>query len=254
MIVYRLRVELDDRLRITTPEGVALDLVVAGIGSRFLAGLLDVAIQLATLLIVLQTLSVIDAGGGYLTAALLGLGFVLLFGYPVLFEVFNQGRTPGKIAAGIRVVSLEGNAVGLGASLVRNLLRIVDGWLFVTVVLFPVGFVAAFTTRHCQRLGDLAAGTVVVRERFPNAGLIDARYMTTPPPSGLIWDVGGVTADEVFVLRRYLERRAALPPHARMALAGSLATNIRARVPGVDPALFDEQLFEWVLARKEGRA
>lgn len=253
MIVYRLGVELDDRLRITTPEGVALELVVAGIGSRFLAGLLDVAIQLVTLLIVVLTLSAIGVGGGYVTAVLIALVFVLLFGYPVLFEVFNQGRTPGKIAAGIRVVSVEGNAVSLSASLIRNLVRIVDGWLFVTVILFPIGFVAAFTTRHCQRLGDLAAGTVVVRERFPNAGLIDARYMTVPTPADLTWDVGGVTSDEVFVMRRYLERRAALPPHARMALAGTLAARIRARVPGVDPGLFDEQLFEWVLARKEGR-
>ena len=83
---------------------------------------------------------------------------------------------------------------------------------------------------------------------------MNAAYMTTPPPPDLTWDVGGVSADEVFVIRRYLERRVALPPNARMQLAGTLGRRIRARIPGVDPGLFDEQLLEWVLARKEGRA
>ena len=253
VIVYRLSVELDDRLKITTPEGVALELVVAGIGSRFLAGLLDVAIQMFALIVVTQTFSTAGIHNGYVTAILIALVFLLLFGYPILFEVFNQGRTPGKAAAGIRVIKADGNPIGVSGSLIRNVLRLVDGWLILTVVLFPVGFIAAFTTRHCQRLGDLAAGTLVVRERFQAEGRVNAAYMTTPPPPDLTWDVGGVSADEVFVIRRYLERRVALPPNARMQLAGTLGRRIRARIPGVDPGLFDEQLLEWVLARKEGR-
>ncbi len=252
-IVYRFPVELDDRLAITTPEGVVLDLVVAGIGSRFLAGMLDAAIQVFTLFVVIQTAAATNLHSGFVTAALIVIAFLVIFGYPVLFELFNQGRTPGKIAVGLRVVRSDGNPISPSASLIRNLLRLIDGWTALTVVLFPVGFIAAFTTRHCQRLGDLAAGTLVIRERFAIAGGSHLTYLTMPPPPGLNWDVAAITPDEVFVIRRYLERRATLPPHSRMHLGATLGQRIRERIPGVDPSLFDEQLLEWALARKEGR-
>ena len=252
-IVYRFAVELDDRLKITTPEGVVLDLVVAGIGSRFLAGMLDVVIQVFTLIAVSQTVAVADFGSGFVTAGLIVVLFLVIFGYPVLFELFNQGRTPGKAAVGLRVVRSDGNPISPSASLIRNLLRLIDGWTALTVVLFPIGFVAAFTTRHCQRLGDLAAGTVVIRERFATGANPHAAYLTMPPPPGLNWDVAAITPDEMFVIRRYLERRSTLPPHSRMHLGATLGQRIRARIPGVDPAMFDEQLLEWALARKEGR-
>ena len=252
-IVYRFPVELDDRLAITTPEGVVLDLVVAGIGSRFLAGMLDVAIQVFTLFAVIQTATATNLRSGFVTAGLIVIAFLVIFGYPVLFELFNQGRTPGKLAVGLRVVRADGNPISAAASLIRNLLRLIDGWTALTFILFPVGFVAAFTTRHCQRLGDLAAGTVVIRERFATTGTNPAAYLTLPPPPGLNWDVAAITPDEVFVIRRYLERRATLPPYSRMHLSAALGQRIRARIPGVDPSMFDEQLLEWALARKEGR-
>lgn len=252
-IVYRFPVELDDRLAITTPEGVVLDLVVAGIGSRFLAGLLDTAIQVFTLIAVIQTAAATNLHSGFVTAALIVIAFLVIFGYPVLFELFNHGRTPGKTAVGLRVVRSDGNPISPSASLIRNLLRLIDGWTALTVVLFPIGFVAAFTTRHCQRLGDLAAGTLVIRERFATTGGSQLAYLTMPPPPGLNWDVAAITPDEVFVIRRYLERRGTLPTHSRMHLGATLGQRIRARIPGVDPSLFDEQLLEWALARKEGR-
>ncbi len=253
-IVYRFPVELDDRLAITTPEGVALDLVVAGIGSRFLAGMLDVAIQIFTLMAIFQTLEFATSPNGFVTAGLIVVLFLVAFGYPVLFELFNHGRTPGKAAAGIRVVKTDGNPIGAAASLIRNLIRLIDGWNPFTVVLFPIGFVAAFCTRHCQRLGDLAAGTLVVRERLVGSARTNAgSYLTMPPPPGLNWDVVAVTAEEVFVIRRYLERRSTLPAHVRMHLGATLGHRIRTRIPGIEPSLFDEQLLEWTLARKEGR-
>ncbi|MGZ6953963.1 MAG: RDD family protein, partial [Acidimicrobiia bacterium] len=178
----------------------------------------------------------------------------VFFGFHVLFEVFNRGRTPGKAAAGLRVVRLDGSPVGVGPSLIRNLLRIVDGWMLLTFLLAPIGFITAFASRHSQRLGDLAAGTVVVRERFRPPQRTAATLLTTPTPASLDWDVTGLSHDEVLVIQRYLERRAALPLNAQVHLAGQLAARFRARVPGADPRLGDEQFLEWVLARRQGRA
>lgn len=253
-IVYRSRVELDDRLKITTPEGVVVELVVAGIGSRFLAGMLDVFIEIALLVAVTVTFSAAGISNGFGLAFLVVLVFLILFGYQILFELFNQGRTPGKAAAGIRVVKRNGDPVDTTASLVRNLLRLIDGWMLLTAIIFPVGFISAFVTQHAQRLGDLAAGTLVIRERLQVSGRSISRAMTIAAPPNLAWDVGGISGDEVTVVTRYLERRDALPVHARMQLAGQLALRLRSRIPGVDRALTDEQLLEWVVARKQGRA
>lgn len=246
--------ELDDRLSITTPEGVVVELVVAGIGSRFLAGMLDVFIEIAMLVAVITTFSAAGISNGFGLAALVILVFLVMFGYQILFELFNQGRTPGKAAAGIRVVKRNGDPVDPTASLVRNLLRLVDGWMVITFVIFPVGFIAAFVTQHAQRLGDLAAGTLVVRERLQGSGRAISRALTTTAPTSLAWDVGGLGNDEITVVTRYLERRDALPIHARMQLAGLLALRFRSRIPGLDAGLTDEQLLEWVVARKQGRA
>ncbi len=243
---------MDDRLRIVTPEGVAIELITAGIGSRFLAGMLDITIQMFALMVIGQV-ATFGFDNGY-AAAIGGVTFFLvLFAYPILFEVLNHGRTPGKLAAGIRVVRIDGSPVRTTGSVLRNILRLIDGWMVITFFLFPVGFITAFVTRHAQRLGDLAAGTVVIRDRLQTADRIDPTYMATPRPADLSWDVGGVTADEVFVTRRYLERRAALPMNARIQLSHQLAGRLRAHVPGLDPTVQGEQLLEWVLARKDGR-
>jgi uncharacterized RDD family membrane protein YckC len=247
-------VELDDRIAIVTPEGVSLDLVVAGIGSRFIAGLLDITIEAALLLVVILTVGAIDPSGGFGVALGFIAIFLILFGFHVLFEVFNHGRTPGKAANGIRVVRIDGRPVGVGASLTRNLLRLVDGWSIITMFLAPVGFVTAFTTRHSQRLGDLAAGTVVVRDRFRPTDRVAASHLTTPMPAALEWDVRGLTADELTVIERFLERRFALAPNARLQLGADLAARCRTRLPAADPRLADEQLLEWVVARRHGRA
>ena len=244
--------ELDDRLRITTPEGVVVELVVAGVGSRFLAGMLDVFIEFVTLMAVYLTFGAAGISDGIGRAILIVITFLVFFGYQILFELFNQGRTPGKAAAGLRVVKMNGDPVDPTASLVRNLLRLIDGWMILTFFMFPVGFIAAFVSEHSQRLGDLAAGTIVVRERFQGAGPAITRALTAPAPASLAWDAGAITVDEVAVVQRYVERRNALPVNARIQLSGQLATRFRTRIPGMNVNLADEQLLEWVLARKQG--
>jgi uncharacterized RDD family membrane protein YckC len=246
-------VPIDDRITITTPEGVDVEMVLAGLGSRFLAGLLDLTIELGLLLGLTMLLGAVGGGNGIVIAAFVVVAFLVLFGYFVLFEVLNRGRTPGKAAAGLRVVRTDGGPVGFVPSATRNLLRLVDGWDLITIVLCPIGITAVVATRRDQRLGDLAAGTVVVRERFAPTGLAP---WATPPidVSRYPWDVSGVTNAEVALLRRFLDRRPTLQPEARIHLASQLAGRIGPRVVGTAGGWPPEAFLETVVALKGSRA
>jgi len=239
---------LDDQLRIDTPEGVAVEMTLAGMGSRFLARLLDFVIQGA---VFVALLVVFQSGNGFARAGLIIGVFFLFFGYDVLFEVAANGRTPGKMAAGIRVVTTEGAPVGFVASAVRNLLRIIDGFMLITFFLAPVGIIAMFSTSKHQRVGDLAAGTVVARDRIvvppPPVVLgypVDAPFMA--------WDVSAVTPDEVVTIRRFLDRRVTLDPGARRNIGEDLAGRLRPKVAATEqwPA---EPFLEGIVAAKSVR-
>jgi uncharacterized RDD family membrane protein YckC len=245
-------VPIDDRITITTPEGVDVELVLAGLGSRFLAGMLDLTIEVALLVALFLIAGALDARG-VVIAAFLVLLFLLLFGYFVLFEVLNRGRTPGKAAAGLRVVRTDGGPVGFVTSATRNLLRLVDGWDLLTIVLCPVGITSVVATRHDQRLGDLAAGTVVVRERF----------VPVPPPvppgppvdlARIPWDVSAVGPEEVALLRRFLDRRGGLEPAARIHLAAELAHRVGTQIVGSAEGWPAEPFLETIVALKTARA
>src|SRR5690349_2446379 len=112
--------DLDDRLVIATPEGVELELQLAGLGSRTAAGLVDLVLQLLLIVACAVALrSAGDAGAAALSIAV----FVVFFGYYPLFEVLAAGRSPGKMLGGLRVVRAGGQPVGLAASSIRNLVR-----------------------------------------------------------------------------------------------------------------------------------
>ena len=149
-------------LRLETPEGIDLEVIPAGPVPRGLALLVDGLItQSATLLLFV----LLSLGGN----AGLGLFFMLLFMiewfYPVLFEVLRVGQTPGKRAMSLRVVSADATPIGWNASLLRNLLRAVD----VFPIFYLAGVVSMLLGRRFQRLGDLAADTLVVHAQAPNA-------------------------------------------------------------------------------------
>lgn len=243
---------IDDRITITTPEGVDVEMVLAGLGSRFLAGMLDLAIELALVLAVLFVGDSVNAQG-FLIAIMLVVVFLILFGYFVLFEVLNRGRTPGKSAAGLRVVRTDGGPVGFVPSATRNLLRLVDGWDLVTIVLCPIGITTVVATRNDQRLGDLAAGTVVVRERFA-----PPPFPVPPGPpvdlARLTWDVSGVTPADVALVRRFLDRRGDLVPEARIQLAHQLAHQLGLKLVGSAHGWPAEPFLEAVVALKSSRA
>ena len=143
-----------DTLRLNeTPEGVDLGLSVAGPVPRALALALDSLIRLGLYLLLLPLLSLSKLGAGLF---LLGI-FLVDWLYPVLFEVY-RGATPGKRAMGLAVVHDDGTPVGLAASLIRNLLRIID----FLPLFYGVGLVSCLVDRDFRRLGDLAAGTLVI--------------------------------------------------------------------------------------------
>jgi uncharacterized RDD family membrane protein YckC len=228
-----------------TPEAVQLHADVAGVGSRTIALLVDTFLQGMVLLPVLFV-SLGDGLGGTGEAAVIGIiVFVVLWLYYPAFEWLWRGQTPGKRFQGIRVVRTDGQPVGLAPVLVRNLIRIVD------VIALPfLALISMVITRRSQRLGDLAAGTMVVRERALSApsvltfGVPGVSGAPTIPASTL--DTSAMTERDYTVLRTFLARRSTLDWKARQQLATRLAARVREQLrarPG-DTGLTDEQLIE----------
>lgn len=239
----------DDRVMISTPEGVSLELVLAGLGSRFIAAVVDAAIQTA-LVIAIALASSAWSSNGFVQAAVLVVVFLVLFAYDVVFEVANAGRTPGKMATGLRVLRRDGRPVDFLTSAVRNILRLVD----FLPVLYVVGAVMIVVTRQHQRLGDVAAGTIVVRERravVPAAALPPRTAL--PDQSFVTWDVSAVSIDELVTVRRFLERRYSLTPAARNQLAWDLSTRLRGKVAGPHDGWPPEAFLEGLVAAKTAR-
>ena len=132
---------LDDRVTIATPEGVTLELVLAGVGSRFVARLLDTVIQLLIILALEWGIGLTSAAGIVRAIAQI-MVFLVIFAYDVPFEVLNGGRTVGKLAAGIRVVGTLGEPVTFFTSAIRTILRIAD----FLPALYVVGVISIVST------------------------------------------------------------------------------------------------------------
>jgi uncharacterized RDD family membrane protein YckC len=235
---------LEDRLRIATPEGVEVELTLAGIGSRFIAGAMDYTIQLV---VIVAMALILQPAGGAGAAIFTSGAFAMIFFYDVLFEVLGGGRTPGKRAGGLRVVRSGGRPITFSRSALRNILRLID----ILPGMYAVGMTVIFISPRNQRVGDLAAGTYVVRDRIGDprpsrmAALPDID--TTPAET---WDVTAVSAEDVATVRAFLERRHDLRGESRRAIGGQLASRLRPRVGGVPPNLSDEHFLELLEAVK----
>lgn len=251
----------EDRISIATPEGVDLEVTLAGLGSRFVAFLIDSAIQWSVLLAVLLVGAVAvgsaedgDAAGIAFGIALLLAFFLLQFGYPVLFETLGSGRTPGKRWTGLRVVKVGGATVTFMPSAIRNILRLVDGM----PGFYLVAVIAVLATERNQRLGDLAAGTVVVRERTggrrpKQPAWASASVRMQPSDEAALWDASAVTAEEAATIRQFLERRTTLTADARSRLAIDLARRLRPKVVGPDDDMHPEEFLAELAALKATR-
>jgi len=167
---------------VETPESVAFRYPVAGIGSRFIGALVDTAALaggigalgcgvMAFLLAMGDNIpaeaatSTGESPEAWIVGAILAVAALVLFtivwGYYIVFETLWDGQTPGKRVAGTRVVRLDGGAAGFREAVVRNLVRFAD---FLPIG-YGIGLIVLFADRHTRRLGDLAAGTIVIREQ-----------------------------------------------------------------------------------------
>jgi uncharacterized RDD family membrane protein YckC len=242
-------VQLDERVTIATPEGVTIDLVLAGLGSRFIARLLDSLIQAVVIIALWLAVFGADAPGS-VRAVVVVITFLVMLAYDVPFEVLNQGRTPGKAAAGIRVVGSDGEPVRFVASAIRNILRLVD----FLPAFYLVGSTAIVASAHDQRLGDMAAGTIVSRDRFPGVRSTLAAPITVPADAVTAWDVSGVEADELQVVRHFLDRRLSLEWPVRTYYANSIASRLSGKIAGAPYGVHPEYLLEGIVVAKQGRS
>jgi len=183
---------MDEHVTISTPEQIAFQYETAGIGSRFLASLLDHLILYTILSMVYCGVVAIAGAGAFLLSDDEGLAiylalafliiviFLIFWGYFVIFETIWNGQTPGKRAIKLRVIRRSGQPIGAGEAMIRNLVRLVD----MLPGFYGIGLVAMFVDKEGRRLGDLAAGTIVIREgTYTRLHDVRVPELTVPPAS-----------------------------------------------------------------------
>jgi uncharacterized RDD family membrane protein YckC len=229
---------------IVTPEAVRLEFEPAGVATRMLGLFIDLAVQLAALLALFVVVGLLASDlseSGAVILTVVGL-FLVLFGYPIGCESLWRGRTLGKAALGLRVRTREGAPVRFRHAAIRGAI----GFVELYVLLGVPATISVLVTRDSQRLGDLAAGTLVLRERSASTATASAFAFHPPPgwePYTASLDVGAMTADQYGLVRGFLLRANELTPPARSHLAVRLANPLAEVLrhqppPGVHPESF----------------
>ena len=239
---------LENRLEVETPEHVAFTYTIAGVGSRAAAAIVDFLCSLAILIALwllvglalrlFSGLSIADNRPQWLFSAFIIAQFVLQWGWYVLWEGLADGQTPGKRWLGLRVVQEGGYPVTFQASAVRNLVRVID---MQPGFFYGVAIVSAIATRLGKRLGDIAAGTIVVHEKVvplvAGGAPVPAGGAGATRPAALVTPL---TDDEFLVLERFVARRSELDAERRGRLVEQLSARFRPRMPdytGSDAAM-----------------
>lgn len=240
---------MDNTFALETPEQIEFEYEVAGIGSRFMAALVDHLILAIIQFGFYLAVAFIDGlfGGGalfyenLLIALLLFISFLLFWGYFVLFEVAWNGQSPGKRLARLRVIQTTGYPQTGAASAIRNLVRIADFLPFS----YGLGIIVMFFNARAMRLGDFAAGTMVVKEREP-LSLDQLATRTAPPPTPDLLapplpNLARLREEEVSLAREALRRHSeGAPDHLLARLATTLAARlgVEPAAQGIEPARF----------------
>src|ERR1051325_4927825 len=199
-----------DQLQIDTPEQIALELPLAGIGSRFLALVIDTLIQFVIYIIGAVVIGLAAAGTfvfnwvpkSMAPAAFILLIFSVYWGYFALFEILWKGQTPGKRYAGIRVMKDSGRPANAFEAITRNLMRAVDS----LPGFYGVGLVTMMLNKQSRRLGDFVAGTIVVHEKLTKE-VKPAWIAPMPEQTSVSPQLALITADDLVLIETYLQRR-----------------------------------------------
>ncbi|HLJ87695.1 MAG TPA: RDD family protein [Candidatus Angelobacter sp.] len=250
-----------DKITINTPEQVSLEFQAAGVGSRFIAVLIDYLIQFA---IILLLLIVLFAGffassrftgthnsSVWIVAIYVLASFCIQWGYFSLFEILWKGQTPGKRVAGVRVIKNTGRSVNVSEALMRNLLRFVD-WL---PGLYAIGVITMLLNSQNRRLGDLVAGTLVVHEKsLKRQGSLFQGPQGQADPT--MFQAAALGIPEAELIETFLTRRWELSPEVRSANGARIAGMISSRL-GIAPhsrTPNNEEFLETVIMEFRNRA
>lgn len=243
------------QLQVTTPEGVTFKHDLAGAGSRALATAVDVLLLMAILLALNIVVSILislvgavgidpNVAGGIAAAFFAIFNFALIWGYRMFLESYKAGSIGYKVM-GLTVVTHRGSKPLFWQCAVRGLL-----WPLEALSFSIIGFVSIVTTKNSQRLADLITGTMVVhRTRDARLGTLQIQDAALAPDATFrSWELSQVTDDEVFLIRRFLDRRVSLPAHIRLDLANRLYALIWPKVSGVPTNWYAEAVLEGVAA------
>lgn len=259
-------IETEETLIIETPERVPLAFALASIGNRFLAVAIDHFIQYFAIFVVLWAfLSIsgfgeaIERTGAYplleempkWTIALMIIVLFLIFtGYFIFFEWLWNGQTPGKRLLKLRVIREDGRPITLWEAVARNLLRIFDTFPGFVLPIYSIGLITIFMSRRDQRIGDMFAGTVVIRERSDEAPkfsdvfstrITDAALRRLQKQTFFTADLRSVTESEIEVVESFLRRRDDLSERQRLWMAWRVALPIMYKIKPV----YDMQTFTY---------
>ncbi|MPZ64031.1 MAG: RDD family protein [Pseudonocardiaceae bacterium] len=222
---------------VVTGDAVVLELRLARVPTRALALAIDLAIMVTALGVLLAIAtgaleSVDDALGA---AVGLTVTLVIFVGYPVTLETLTRGRSVGKIALGLRVVREDGGPIGFRQALTRGLAGFIVDFGVLSLFTGVIGLVSSLSSEKGKRIGDVLAGTVVLRERVPGQ---QADPAPMPPPladwaDGL--ELSGLSDDLALAARQFLLRCDQLDPEVRASMAASLASEVAARVSPAPP-------------------
>ena len=236
----------EQQVDIETPEQVVVSYTIAGIGARGAAALIDYAIMWVAIIVLwvliimvgraivpatphAESASAAQSSGAWALSLVMLATFAIQWGYYVVFEALWDGQTPGKRRLGIRVVQDGGYSVSFAASAVRNITRIVD---MQPGFLYSVGIISAVSSRSGKRLGDLMAGTIVVRERLAHAAHLTASEAAAGPEL-----TTALSEPDFVLLDRFIARLEMLDADRRRAIAAQLIERFSEQLggPGAQP-------------------
>ncbi len=262
-------IETEESLIIETPERVSLEFALASIGNRFLAVAIDHFIQYFSIFLIawfflsvagITSTDVVEAPGQLFSempkwtlAILIIVLFLIFAGYFIVFEWLWNGQTPGKRLLKLRVIRDDGRPLTLWEAVARNLLRICDAVPGFIIPIYSVGLIVIFLSGRDQRVGDIIAGTVVIRERTGEAPtfaetfssrLTDTAFTRVQKTIGIKLNVGQLTEREVEVVESFLRRRWDLSDRQRLWMAWRIALPIMYKLkPNYNSANFTYEGF-----------